>query len=115
MLRRIQIFDFETWSVAASQYKLYLATTVAMKCNHRKRPKNSKILKNINVCKAIYWSAEVQNDVKCDIKCFKKCVFADNLAKTLGKELLSSTVDYLREIDVNNEKNVDDNDDDILT
>ena len=115
MLRRIQIFDFETWSVAASQYKLYLATTVAMKCKHRKRPKKSKILKNINVCKAIYWSAEVQNDVKCDIKCFKKCVFVDNLAKTLGKELLSSTVDYLREIDVNNEKNVDDDDDDILT
>ena len=86
-----------------------------MKCNHRKRPKNFKILKNINVCKAIYWSAEVQNEVKCDNKCFKKCVFVNNLVKTLGKELLSSTVDYLREIDANNENNVDDDDDNILT
>ena len=86
-----------------------------MKCKHRKRPKKSKILKNINVCKAIYWSAEVQNDVKCDIKCFKKCVVVDNLAKFLGKELLSCTVNYLREIEVNNEKNVDEDDNDILT
>ena len=56
----------------------------------------------------------MQNDVKCDTKCFKKCVFVGNLAKTLGKKLLSSTVDYLREIDAKNEKNVDDDDDDIL-
>ena len=56
------------------------------------------------------------NGVKCDTitKCFKKCVFVDVTAKNLAEELLSGTVDWLREIDVNNKGGADGDDDDVI-
>ena len=74
----------------------------------------SKLLKEINVLKAVYWIKQVRNDVKCDtiVKCFKKCGFVDNAVKNLAEELFGATVDELQEIDANNEESDDDDDDD---
>ena len=81
------------------------------------RPKekdSSQLSKEINVLKAIYWIKQAWNDIKCDtiVKCFKKCGFVDNIVKNLAEKLFASTVDELREIDVNNEESDDDDDDD---
>ena len=74
----------------------------------------SKLLKEINVLKAVYWIKQVRNDVKCDtiVKCFKKCGFVDNAVKNLAEELFGATVDELQEIDANNEESDDDDNDD---
>ena len=74
----------------------------------------SQLLKEINVLKAIYWIKQAWNDIKCDtiVKCFKKCGFVDNIVKNLAEKLFASTVDELREIDVNNEESDDDDNDD---
>ena len=74
----------------------------------------AQLLKEINVLKAIYWIKQAWNDIKCDtiVKCFKKCGFVDNIVKNLAEKLFASTVDELREIDVNNEESDDEDDDD---
>ena len=70
----------------------------------------SQLLTKINVLKAINWTKQAWNDVKCDTiaKCFKKCGFVDNTAVNLAEELFGNTVDELREIDANNEECDDD-------
>ena len=68
----------------------------------------------INIPKAIYWIKQAWNDIKCDTiaKCLKKCGFPDNTAKNLAEELFGTTVDELREIDMNNEESDNDDNDD---
>ena len=69
----------------------------------------------INIPKAIYWIKQAWNDIKCNTiaKCLKKCGFVDNTAKNLAEELFGTTIDELREIDMNNEES--DNDDNDTT
>ena len=74
----------------------------------------SRLLKEINVLKAIYWIKQAQNDIKCNtiVNCFKKCGFLDNNEENLVEELFGANVDELCEIDANNEESDDEDDND---